>query len=324
MSGLALGLTSLASGRAAGARIRVRPAGVACGLALICGVGLAQELEPGLYQNVPIGLNVAAVGYTFSTGNILFDSSVPIEGATAVVHTVGLGYVRTLALFGKTAKLDAQLPISSAKFEGFVEGEFRTRSPSGLADPRVRLTVNLLGAPALAPREFAGYRQGTVLGVSFQMAVPLGQYDPARLINLGSNRWSFRPELGLSHAQGRWFLEAAAGGWFFTENTDYFGGRTLTQDPLYFAKTQVIYTFKRGLWLSLSYGWAKGGETRVEGVVSNTLQTNTRVGATLSLPAGRASSLKLVYTSGLTTRVGADFDSYGVTYQLTWAGASRR
>ena len=288
------------------------------------GVSGAQELEPGLYQNVPAGLNAATLGYGFSTGNILLDTSLPLEDADAQIHSVLLGYVRTLGVGGLAAKLDVQAPVSWGQFEGTVAGVHRTRSPSGLADPRVRFMVNFVGAPALAGPDFAAYRQGTVVGASVQVALPLGQYDPARLVNLGSNRWSFRPELGLSRKQGRFFLELAGGAWLFTRNGDYFGATTLEQDPLYFAKANVIYNFRRrGLWLSVNYGRATGGETTVGGVAKQDIQTNDRAGITLALPAGRAGSLKLIYTNGLTTRLGADFDSWSAAYQRTWGGRRR-
>jgi hypothetical protein len=278
----------------------------------------AQELEPGAYQNAPVGLNVAFVGYGFSTGNILLDTTLPIEGASARVHVVGLGYLRTLDLFGLSAKLDALVPVSWARFEGFVAGEFRTRSPQGLADPRVRLAVNFLGSPALDLPGFMKYRQGTILGTSLQVVLPLGQYDETRLINLGANRWSFRPEVGLSQALGRWTFEFAAGSWFFTENPDYFGGVTVSQRPLHYAKGNAIFRFRPSLWTSFSYGYAGGGQTILNDDLQNDLQKNSRIAATLAIPLNPASAVRVVFTSGLTTRLGADFDSIGFSYQYTW------
>jgi len=279
----------------------------------------AQDLEPRLYQNAPVGLNGLVVGYGYSAGNFLVESSLPIEGARAKVHSVTIGYLRSFDFLGKSAKLDIVAPLTWADFEGTVAGEFRTRKPSGLADPRFRLAVNVFGAPALSAREFSSYRQRTIVALSLQVAAPLGQYDADRLINLGANRWSFRPEVGVSNARGRWYAEMAAGAWLFTENANYFGGSSLTQGPLYFVKGDVIYNFKPGVWLALNFGVANGGETRVDGASAATLQRNSRVGATLSLPVARANSLKVVWTSGLTTRVGADFDSLSLVYQYTWA-----
>jgi Putative MetA-pathway of phenol degradation len=280
----------------------------------------AQELEPRLYQNSPVGLNAIVLGYGFSAGNILVDSSLPIADAKAKVHAVVAGYLRSFALFGKSAKLDVTVPLSWGNFQGVVAGELRTREPSGLADPRFRLAVNLVGAPALSVREFAQYRQRTILAASVQVAVPLGQYDPAKLVNLGSNRWAFRPELGVSTARERWYFEGAVGAWLFTENPDYYGGSSLTQTPLYFVKGAAIYDFKDGLWLSLSYGFANGGETRIGGGPAANIQRNSRLAVTAAFPLVARQSLKVVWTSGLATRLGADFDSLNVVYQYTWLG----
>ena len=285
---------------------------------------VAQELEPGLYQNAPVAMNVVAVGYAYSNGNVLVDASLPLEDVKAELHGVALGYVRTLNLMGLSAKLDAQAPVSWGSFEGEVTGEQRTRSLSGLADPRIRLAVNLLGASALSLPEFVKYRQRAILGASLQVVLPLGQYDPERLINLGANRWAFRPEIAVAQALRRWNFELAGGAWLFTENEEFFGGASRTQEPLYFVKGNVIYTFRRGLWLSLSAGHAEGGETKVDRVSRNDLQSNNRVAATLALPAGRATSLKLAYTNGLSTRLGADFDSFGASVQYTWGGRRPR
>ena len=294
--------------------------GLALGTILTASSAFAQELEPGLYHSSPIGVNVAAAQYIYATGNVLFDASLPVEGADAETHTLALSYVRTLGFFGRNAKLDIQAPLGTGTFEGYVDGVFHTREPEGVADPRFRLAVNLIGAPALRRQEFAAYRQGTILGASLQIIVPLGQYDPERLINLSSNRWSFRPEMGLSRAQGRWFLEAVAGAWLFTDNDEYFGGTTLSQDPLLFVKGNVIRTFKRRSWISVNYGIASGGESSIDGAPPKGLQTNNRLAVTLAVPYGRSVFFKFTYTNGLSTSLGADFDSYGAGAQYSWGG----
>ena len=278
----------------------------------------AQELEPGSYQNAPLGVNVAIASMGFSSGNVLFDASLPVADVHADVEVLGLGYVRTLGIFGRSAKFDAQIPVTWSQFTGLVAGQTKTRSPRGLSDPRFRLSVNLLGSPALTLPQFAKYQQRIILGASLQVAPPLGQYDQDRYINLGANRWSFRPEIGVSYARGRWILEGAGGAWIFTDNTHYVGSTTLTQAALYFAKANAIWTFRRSLWLAASYGRATGGQTRVEGAVTNALQRNDRLGATLVVPVHKSFATRVVYTSGLSTRSGADFDSIAFGGQFTW------
>jgi hypothetical protein len=281
----------------------------------------AQELEPGSYQNAPTGVNVAAASVVISRGNVLTDASLPVEGARAEVEVLGLAYVRTLGVFGRAAKFDAQVPVTWANFSGVILGEERTRSLRGLADPRFRLVVNLLGSPALTIPEFAKYRQSFILGLSLQVVPPLGQYDDSRFVNLGSNRWSFRPETGISWGRGRLILEAAGGAWLFTHNGN-FVGRTQAQSPVYFAKGNAILTFRRGIWTAVSYGRANGGRVRLNDLETNSFQTNDRLGLTSVIPITRWVAMRVVANSGLSTRSGADFNSLAVGVQYTWVKRS--
>lgn len=134
--------------------------------------------------------------------------------------------------------------------EGNVGEEFRRITRSGLGDMRARLAVNLVGGPALNLREFATRKPRTTLGASLVVAAPTGQYAPSKLINIGANRWAFKPELGLSHPHGRWFFELYGGAWFFTENDNFYGGQKRKQDPILSFQAHVAYSFKRRLWLS--------------------------------------------------------------------------
>ena len=71
--------------------------------------------------------------------------------------------------------------------------------------------------------------------------MPLGQYDSDKLVNLGTNRWSVKPELGISKVWGPLTLEAAAGVTFYTTNDDFFGGKRREQEPLYSIQGHLIY-----------------------------------------------------------------------------------
>ena len=111
-----------------------------------------------------------------------------------------------------------------------VAGQPRAREVSGFGDPRFRFSVNFSGAPALSLQEFAGYRQDLILGASLQVSA-LGQYDADKGVNIGTNRWSIKPELGLSKAFGPLTLELAAGVSMYTDNHDFFGGQTARRTP---------------------------------------------------------------------------------------------
>jgi hypothetical protein len=278
----------------------------------------AQELEPRLYRNVPVGMNALVVGYGFSSGNVLFDTSLPIEDVDADLSVVPVAYLRTVDFFGRLAKLEAIVPFAAGKWEGLVDGEARTRDVSGMADPRFRLGVNFFGSPAMSGAEFKSYSQRTIVGASLAVAVPLGRYDPEKLINLGANRWSFLPEIAVSHHRDKWYFELASGTWLFTANGDFFGGSHMTQNPILFVKGHVVRSFRPALWLAFNFGFAYGGEFIVDGNRRNNFQKNSRFGLTFSYPLSPGNALRVNYASGVATRIGADFDSIGVVYQHTW------
>ncbi len=279
----------------------------------------ALELEPGFYRNAPAGLNALHLSYRYSSGNILIDdSSVEVDDAKAHLHMAALGYAHYFGLFQKMARADALVPVAWGHFEGNVNGQFLTRDPHGLGDPLFRFTVNLAGAPALDRDAFQSYHQRTIWGLSLVISAPFGQYDADRLINLGSNRWGFRPETGLSQVWGNWCVEGAAGAWVYTPNHDYFHGSKLTQKPIGYMKGDVIYNFDNRLWLAANYGFASGGRTSVNGVEKADLQSNHRIGGNVSMPIGKRDRVILAYFKGLVTRVGANFQTVTLGYTHTW------
>ena len=152
------------------------------------------------------------------------------------------------------------------------------------------------------------------------MSPPWGQYDGSQLVNIGTNRWSFKPEIGVSKAVGPWTLEVQAAATFFTDNDDFFGGNTRSQDPLYSLQGHVIYGFRSGNWVSVDATWFAGGRSTIDGALSNDLQQNWRVGATLAIPVDRLNSIKLSASSGVSARTGNDFDAIGVAWQHRWGG----
>jgi hypothetical protein len=95
----------------------------------------------------------------------------------------------------------------------------------GWGDAKLRVAMNLIGAPAMTPREFAQREPKTTLGVSVTVSVPTGEYFSDKLVNIGTHRWAAKTELGVTHPVGKWLLEAYAGAWWFEDNDDFFGGQ---------------------------------------------------------------------------------------------------
>jgi hypothetical protein len=290
---------------------------IALGASLRC--AHAQQLEPRAYSNAPIGLNFLVAAYGYSWGDVLLDPSVPISNVDAKVNSIAVGYSRVLDFWGESGTLSLALPYAWISANGNVEGQPASVNRSGFADLAMRLSVNLYGAPALSLREFRDYSQDTIVGVSLSVAAPTGRYYPDKLINIGTNRWSFKPEIGASKAWGRWTLEGAFGVTFFTNNDEFFPGSSVRQqDPLYALQGHVIYNFNPRLWGALDATYYAGGRTTVNGSLNNDLQQNSRWGLTLAQSLDPNNSLKLYLYSGAFARTGTDFTSLGVAWQYRW------
>lgn len=289
-------------------------------LSLLIGTDLlAQDLEPRSLSNVPTGFNAAILGYGHSRGNILFDPSVPIEDATGIVNTAVAGYLRSINFFGMSGKVDVIVPfIFDSYWEGMVNNQPRSTTRVGFADLAVRLSVNFIGAPAVKMSEFKSFREKTIVGASIRIMPPIGQYYNDKIINLGSNRWTFKPQLGISRRTGPWVFEGYFTVWLFTINQSLMG-QEMTQKPIYTFAGHGCYLFKNGMWLAFDAGYGIGGQTTVDELPKET-QKNFRLGSTLTVPLSKKYSIKLNYTTGVDTRVGADFDALVVALQYKWIG----
>jgi hypothetical protein len=281
-------------------------------------ISSAQELLPAAYTPAPYGINLLSLAATYNSGDLAFDPSGPIEDASAKIGFSTLGYARTLKVAGRSANIGVILPYVIGDLEGLYLGEQASAERSGLGDLVFRGAVNLFGAPAMSPKEFSTYRPRTLIGVSLIVKAPTGQYDPSKLINIGTNRWAFKPEIGIVHVMGRWAIDAYVGGWFFTDNTDFFGGLTREQDPMLSTQFHVRYLIQRGLWAAIDGNFWRGGQTTVNGAVNDDLQRNSRIGATVSMRLGRSQSLRIAASRGAFTRIGGDFSSIGVSYGYSW------
>ena len=134
----------------------------------------------------------------------------------------------------------------------------RERFVYGFGDPTIRFSINFIGAPALTMKEFASYKQNLIVGASLRIGIPLGQYDDTKILNIGSNRWSFKPELGFSKAFGPCTIEVAPGVVFYTNNGDYVYGHTRAQAPLFSLQGNVSYSFAPSCWLAVNATYFNG------------------------------------------------------------------
>jgi len=309
----------------------MRAALVFATVAIVCGAPRlhAQDLAPRAYLITPLGSNAITLANAYNDGDLLLEGTVPIEDATASLDVPSLTYYRAFSLLGRSANLIAGVAYGVGSFEGTVLGEQASIYRSGLFDSVVRLSVNLVGGPAMSLSEMRNWQQKALLGVSLKVLAPTGQYDPTKLINLGANRWAFKPELGLSRRWGHWLLDAYAAVWLYTENPEFFsrnayvaGVQSQTQDPVAVLESHLSYDVRPRLWVSLDANFWRGGKTSLNGVENPaTLQQNSRVGITASFPVSRHQSVKLSYARGAYIRFGGDYQILSAAWQYSWISA---
>ena len=276
-------------------------------------------MEPRAYSPSPVGTNFLAVVVGNSRGAVLFDPTVPITDAHADLYSTTVGYARAFGLGSRQGLVAALLPYVRGDVAGKVFEESRQVQRSGLADLRLKVSLNLVGTEAMTQKQFAKAPRRTILGASLTVQAPTGQYDSTKLINIGTNRWAFKPEVGVSVPVGRWYLDAYAGAWFFTSNDRFYpGDTTRRQDPITVLQAHVSYVFKSHAWLAIDATWYGGGAATVDANPPSTRQSNSRLGATGAIPLTRSQSLKFAASTGTSTRTGTDFQTYLVGWQLMW------
>jgi hypothetical protein len=289
----------------------------------------AQDLAPRAYVITPLHANAIILTWNFYDGSINYNGALPVSGATGAYSVPIFSYYHSFGFFGRSANIVASLPYGVGNFQGTAFGAEQHLYRSGLLDSVFRISVNLKGGPAMPPQKFVKWRQKVLLGVSLKVMAPTGQYDPTKLINWGTNRWSFKPEFGYSQRWGgKWVLDGYVGVWFFTANPDFWsrnmyfeGTRSQSQSPIGALEGHLSYDFKPRLWASLDGNFWFGGKTTVNGL-QNPLseETNSRIGATVAVPITKHQALKFSYSTGTYIRFGGNYQNVSAAWQYSWLG----
>ncbi len=288
----------------------------------------AQDLAPRAYLITPNHYNAVNLTWSFFDGSIDFNGVLPATDATGTYNISLVSLYHSFSFFGRSANAVAALPYAVGNFQGTISGAGQSLYRSGLADSVYRLEVNLKGGPAMEPREFMKWKQKVLIGASLKVTAPTGQYDPTKLIGWGTNRWSFKPELGYSQRFGKLVLDGYGGVWFFTTNPEYWsnniyypGTRSESQSPVGALEGHLSYDFRRRMWISADGNYWFGGATTVGGVENDdTREKNSRVGVTAAIPITKYQSLKFSYSNGVHIEFGGNYQNVSVSWQYGWLG----
>jgi Putative MetA-pathway of phenol degradation len=283
----------------------------------------ALDLAPRRWSHLPVGINVAGVAYAYTEAEFLVDPTILLEDVQMKLDTWAGKYIRTFALFDKSARIDLTQAYQEGQWRGLVNGVAAEASRSGWSDTFVRLAVNLYGAPPLRGKEFAAYRSGmtteTIVGLALAVRLPTGEYIEDKLINLGQNRYAFRPQLGVVHDRGKWTAETTGEVAFYTENDKFFNGNSRTQRTRYFIHAHLTYTFRPGLWVGAGIGYDNGGENSINGIDKDDKRQNIGWAFNFAYPINRYSGISVTYIGTRTQEsVGFDSDTLSAALSLAW------
>jgi hypothetical protein len=292
---------------------------VCLALALLRTQASAQFTDPRNYENFPVGVNQIELGYDYVRADDSIDPSLVILGAHLNLNQWTISYTRYFSLFGRTAWVAPSIPL--AELNGAVSGTNVSGSVGGAGDSGYEFAWLLKGGPALSPAEFGQYKPVTVVGVSLSVTAPTGLYRADKILNLGSDRWSFRPEVGLSHPFGpeqKWALDAYANCYFYTDNTSYRGAEVLRQEPLPAFEGHLSYAFRESVVGSLDARYSFRGETSLNGQDQNDSQKNFIIGSEWIVTVNAKNQLTFIFEKATVHVSGPSVTGATVRYDYYW------
>jgi len=284
---------------------------------------LSEELEPRRWSHLPIDTNYFGTGYAYTEADIGFDPVLKLSNVEMELDTWPLKYIRTFALFDKTARIGILQTYQEGRWSGRVDGASKTIHRSGWADTLLRFAINLYGAPPLQRKEYAAYRAATevetIVGAGLAVQLPTGDYMDDKLINLGTNRFTFLPQLGVVHTRGAWSTETTVTAALYSDNNDFFNGYKLEQDPLYTIHSHLIYTFRPGFWAGVSAGYNFGGRSTVDGIKKDDRKQNLAGALSFGFSINRHMGVKAAYIGSRTQEsTGFDSDTFTLIFNVFW------
>jgi hypothetical protein len=271
-----------------------------------------------------VGINQLELAYAYVRSNTSIDTSFIVSGAKFNLNQGLIDYTRYFALLHRMAWVEASVPI--ANLNGSISGTNITGSTTGTGDSGYTAAILLKGGPALTPEQFAKAETTTSIGLSLSTTAPTGQYDPNKLLNLGSDRWSFKPEVAISKPFGpeqRWVLDAYANSYFYTDNTSYRGAQILRQQALPGLEGHISYTLNNTMWASLDTRYSFRGDTSVTGVDQDNSQQNFIVGSELVVSPNSRNSFTFEFAKAAVHKNGPSLTGFTVKYDYIWGNGYR-
>jgi len=260
---------------------------------------------PRMYWNAPVGTNILQTYYWNAHGNSLSPEGTQNSSSFETDINIGvLGYNRIFDIAGASSILTGVITAGNISGSISKQSNTITKSSRGLGDLYLQGVINLFGAPALTPEQFATYKQDTLLSLLVGVTAPVGDYESNRVLNMGTNRWNVRLALPFVQTIGEWkageitTIEILPSVWFYENNDDSFGA-ILKQDPMYTLEVHITQDITTTLFVSLDYFIQKVGTSYTNGIESSPSNTSDSLGVTAGYMLNSQMQLQLRYVSTL-------------------------
>jgi len=309
-----------------GARLRLALA-LVLAMGALCPTQALAQVPARFYWKTLSGANAVPLIVQSISGNTNpFDPAHTVTPGASFDATLGLvGYARTFSLFDRAAMAAIIEPMGRISGDVTAAGRSSHESALGFGDPMLEFDVNLIGPPAQNDLVDAlRYEPGFSLDLLADLALPIGEYDNSRHLNIGQNRWYGRLGSPIVWQLGPWVpgrrttLEFLPAVWFLGDNTDYVG-QTLSTDPIFQLDAHLTRDFTEHFWGALDAAWYYGGKASINGVSGDTLD-NVGVGLTLGYQINDNLSLSFGYKSTVNDTNPGDLqmDAFMVTLVAGW------
>ncbi|MDH3393868.1 MAG: transporter [Desulfobulbaceae bacterium] len=149
-------------------------------------------------------------------------------------------------------------------------------------------------------------------GVTGWVTMPTGDYDDAKAVNIGNNRWAFKGETNVTYGiQPDLLLEGTASLEMYTDNDSYLVVNTLEQDPVLTLEAHLSKNLSQTTSVSLDYFFHSGGETTLAGTAQDDCKRDHALQTTITFPLVGGWFTRLVYRNDFKVRNGAETQTAG-------------
>ena len=268
--------------------VRVKSAGTVTAALLLLLLGLTPRCEAQVgrfFLNVPQDTHLVIGTYNGVRSNTWADDAVADDGIESRNQTFTVAYAFVTSLHGRSGGPGVAVPVTSMLSYDEATNQV-IQDASGIGDLALTFDYNLFGAPSLPRDQFMQHVPGNYSGLHFSLSTPTGEYDGDSTANIGANRWALKTTLNYSVTSdgGKSWWDFYPSIRVFSDNDDYAGRRTFSQQPLYGIEAHYSRNVARTAWVSGGIIASFGGATEVDGEGAAPSQSNFR----LALGAGFA------------------------------------